>query len=115
MKFDWTEKYGLAGKYLHKSLPPLLIVTINTLVLIILDYASVAETYDSHSKYQIAVYLKTVIYTTLNIFIIPVLTLASSGKTLFEIISDNNWNFGKLLSELFIPASGEFFVILLLQ
>ena len=62
-----------------------------------------------------AVFLKTVIYTTLNIFVIPVLTLASGGKTFYEIISENNWNFGKLLSELFIPASGEFFVILLVQ
>ena len=51
----------------------------------------------------------------LNIFVIPVLTLASGGKTLFELFSDSNWNVPKLLSELFIPTSGEFFIYLLIQ
>ena len=43
LKFDWTDKYGTAGKYLKKSLPPLLVVTLNLVILIILDYAAVVE------------------------------------------------------------------------
>ena len=90
-------------------------ITINLSVLILLDYASVAESYDSHSKYQAAVFIKTVFYTILNVFVIPVLTLASGGRTLYELIESSNWNLAKLLGELFIPASGEFFIIILVQ
>ena len=74
LNLDWTKSYGSIGKYAHKFIPPLLVNIIN-----LLDYASVIESYDSHSKYQAAVYLKTVFYMTLNVFIIPVLTIASGG------------------------------------
>lgn len=81
-------------------------------MLIILDWASIFESYDSHSKYQAAVYQKTVIYMNLNIFVIPVLTLSSGGKTLWELFNGSNWNLAMLLSELFIPKVGEFFIYL---
>jgi hypothetical protein len=48
-------------------------------------------------------------------FIIPVLTLSSGGSTLFDLVTMNDFNIAKLLGELFIPKSGEFFVILLIQ
>jgi hypothetical protein len=51
----------------------------------------------------------------LNMFIIPVLTISSGGKTLYELFSVSKWNVALLLGELFIPKSGEFFVILLIQ
>lgn len=84
-------------------------------MLIILDWASIFESYDSHSKYQAAVYQKTVIYMNLNIFVIPVLTLSSGGKTLWELFNGSNWNLAMLLSELFIPKVGEFFIYLVVQ
>mmetsp|Transcript_9019 Transcript_9019/g.15260 ORF Transcript_9019/g.15260 Transcript_9019/m.15260 type:complete len:95 (+) Transcript_9019:725-1009(+) len=59
--------------------------------------------------------MKTVIYMNLNMFIIPVLTLSSGGSTLYELILANDFNLAKLIGELFIPKSGEFFVILLIQ
>ena len=46
-------------------------------------------------------------------FIIPVLTLTSGGKSIYELITTSNFNIAKLLSELFIPKSGEFFILLL--
>lgn len=51
----------------------------------------------------------------LNVFIIPVLTLSNGGATLYELFIQNNFNFAKILGELFIPKSGEFFIILLIQ
>ena len=51
----------------------------------------------------------------LNTFVIPVLTIASGGQTLYDLFASNDWNFAKLLGELFIPHSGEFFIILLIQ
>ena len=59
--------------------------------------------------------MKLVIYMNLNMFFIPVLTISSGGKTLYELFSANKWNVALLLGELFIPKSGEFFVILLIQ
>lgn len=61
------------------------------------------------------VYLKTVIYMIINLFVIPVLTLSNGGVTLYELFMSNNWNLPRLLGELFIPKSGEFFIILLVQ
>jgi hypothetical protein len=51
LKFDWTQEYGVFGKYLHKSGPPLMVLLINLAVICLLDYASVIESYDSHSQY----------------------------------------------------------------
>ena len=59
--------------------------------------------------------MKTVIYTNLNMFIIPVLTLSSGGATLYELFIASDFNLAKLLGELFIPKSGEFFILLLVQ
>jgi len=115
LKFDWTSNFGTMGLYLHKSFPPFCVLLINLAVIFLLDYACVIESYDSHSAYQMAVYFKTVIYMNLNMFIIPVLTLSSGGSTLYELFMANNFNLAKLLGELFIPKSGEFFIILLVQ
>ena len=115
LSFGWTQDFGRLGTYLHKSLPPLLILLINVTIIWLLDYASVIEAYDSHSQYQTTVYVKTVVYTTLNLFIIPVLTISNNGGTLYDLFMANNFNIAKLLSELFIPKSGEFFILLLVQ
>jgi hypothetical protein len=103
------------GPYLHKSFPPLIIICLNLTVITLLDYASVIEKYDSHSQYQAAVYMKTVIYMMFNMFIIPVLTLSSNGASLYELFTKSNFNVAQLLGELFIPKSGEFFILLLVQ
>ena len=83
-------------------------------VICLLDYTCVMESYDSHSSYQATVYIKTVIYMIINLFIIPVLTLSNGGITLYQLFETNNFNFPKLLGELFIPKSGEFFIIMLI-
>ena len=46
-------------------------------------------------------------------FVIPVLTLSAGGQTVYELLVTTT--FPQLLSELFIPKAGEFFVILLIQ
>ena len=48
-------------------------------------------------------------------FVIPVLTLSSEGATLYDLFISNDFNLARLLGELFIPKSGEFFIILLVQ
>jgi len=101
--------------YLRKSIPPLVILGINTSVIGLLGLVCVYEGYDSHSAFQAAVYTKTVFYTILNMFVIPVLTLSSEGASLYDLFISNDFNLARLLGELFIPKSGEFFIILLVQ
>jgi hypothetical protein len=93
----------------------MIVLIINVTIINILDYASVIESYDSHSQYQLNVYFKTVIYTMLNMFMIPVLTLSNGGTSIWNLITQNNFNIAKILGELFIPKSGEFFILLLVQ
>lgn len=81
--FKWTEKFGVLAPYLQKSMPTMILLLINVIVIQILDATCVIERYDAHSKYQGAVYTKCVIYMILNMFIIPVLTISSGGKTVY--------------------------------
>ena len=43
------------------------------------------------------------------------LTISNNGGTLYDLFMANNFNIAKLLGELFIPKSGEFFILLLVQ
>lgn len=71
---DWTDKIP-AGSFVRQNLPPLIIITINQILLQLIDIASLIESYETHSLYQKAVYMKSVIYLNLNMLIIPALTL----------------------------------------
>ena len=42
---------------------------------------SIVESYETHSLYQIAVYTKSVIYLSLNMLIIPALSLGESSSS----------------------------------
>ena len=48
-------------------------------------------------------------------FIIPVLTISGGSKTIYELLISTHWSVPRMLGELFIPKSGEFFIILLAQ
>ena len=114
LSFGWTQNMGVFGTLIHKSGPPMLILLINVAIISLLDFISVMESYDSHSMYQNNVYLKTVVYMSLNMFIIPVLT-TSGGASMYDLFINSNFNVAKILGELFIPKSGEFFALLLIQ
>ena len=114
LSFDWVNNFGSWGPILQKVLPPFVVIQINVVILYMLDYAAILEGHDSHSKYQVSGYVKYVIYMCLNLFAIPLLTISSGGKTIFELLKSSHWNFAILLSELFIPKSGEFFILLMI-
>ena len=48
-------------------------------------------------------------------FVIPVLTISGGSKTIYELVMSSEWSFPRMLGELFVPKSGEFFIILLVQ
>ena len=115
LQFGWANNFGWLSPYIYRTMPPTFVLLINALVLFILDYASVIEKYDSHSAYQAAVYIKTVIYMSLNMFVIPVLTISGGSRTIYELIVSTEWSFPRMLGELFVPKGGEFLIILLIE
>ena len=101
LNMDWTEKLP-AGKFIKKNLPPLIIITINQILLQLIDIVSLIESYETHSLYQKAVYMKSVIYLNLNMLIIPALTLTQNSNltdpklgqasSLWTFITQKNYN-----------------------
>lgn len=90
-EFEWVEDLP-AGAMLKAHAAPTIIIGINTLLLVIIDYSCLLEMYETHSLYQEAVYIKSFIYLILNMLVIPALTLNGSVST--DIQSQN-----KALSE----------------
>ena len=74
LDFDWVENLP-AGQVLKNHAAPTIIILINIVLLVIIDWTCVMEAYETHSLYQEAVYVKSFIYLILNMLIIPALTL----------------------------------------
>lgn len=49
--FKWTDSFGSFAPYLQRSMPTMIVLLINVIVIQILDFACVFECYDAHSKY----------------------------------------------------------------
>ena len=78
LEFDWVESLP-AGQVLKSHVAPTIIILINIVLLIIIDWTCVMEAYETHSLYQEAVYIKSFIYLVLNMLVIPALTLNSGA------------------------------------
>ena len=127
-EFDWAGDLP-GGSLIKIHAAPTAIILINIVLLLIIDWACILESYETHSLYQEAVYAKSVIYLILNMLVIPALTLNGSGsndmqeqtKTLTEesvslwsVMSMRGFNLSKLLSEFYMGENGMFFVSLIL-
>lgn len=113
--FDLTWADNLPyGAFMRSHIPPLVILSINQVLLLLIDIASIAESYETHSLYQLSVYTKSVIYLNLNMFVIPALTLTNS-EPLINIIFKKQFDITKLLGDFYIANSGVFFVSILIQ
>ena len=67
------------AEFLKNHAAPTIIILINLLLLIIIDWMCMLEIHETHSLYQEAVYTKSVIYLILNMLVIPALTLSNSA------------------------------------
>lgn len=94
-------------------MPPLVILGINLILLMLIDFASLIERYETHSLYQKAVYSRSVIYLTLNMLIIPALTLTNS-EPLINLVLKKQFDITQLLGDFYIANSGVFFVSILI-
>lgn len=111
--FDWVKNLPY-GDFWKQHVPPILILTINLLLLVLIDLMAVYEKHHANSDYQYSVYLKSVVYLCLNMLVIPAITLATS-QSVIDILWSRNMDWEKLLGNFYIANSGVFFVSILIQ
>lgn len=110
---DWIKDMPM-GEFMKQHVPPILILTINLLLLVLIDLMAVYEKHPANSDYQYSVYIKSVIYLCLNMLVIPAITLATS-QSVIDILWQRNLDLNKLLGNFYIANSGVFFVSILIQ
>ena len=79
--FEWINEDLPAGGVVRNHAAPTIIILINLVLLIIIDFVCILEAYETHSLYQEAMFSKSFVYLVLNMLIIPALTLSSSGAS----------------------------------
>ena len=110
LEFKWIP----FGYVLVRYIIPLLIIGINLLLIIVIDYICRFEKHYTHSNYQFAFFTKAFLYMLFNYLIIPSLTLSS--QSLYEIIKTNYKNILHLLSQISsIFDNSYFFISLIIQ
>ena len=118
--------YG--GSFIETNFPPLCVITINIALLYLIDFAALYEYHETHSLYQKSVLTKTLIYLTLNMIMIPALTLSNTSieldkkmtvntqvetaNSLWQFFKMKNFNFTEILGEIYVGDNGLFFVSL---
>jgi Calcium-dependent channel, 7TM region, putative phosphate len=89
--FNWTDfgknldRDSFLGSLLITLLPPLVIIFINNILLLMIDYSAYYEKRNTHSKYQFSIFNKAYVYLSLNMLIIPSVMLTSQSS-LIEVI-----------------------------
>ena len=110
---SWINESEIGG-YLRAYTPPILILIINNILENLIDYSSQLERHNTYSKTQYSIFNKATPYLILNMLIIPAITLATA-KSLYKIVAEKNWEFTRVMGDLYTPDSGVFFVTLLIQ
>ena len=81
-----------------------------------IDWTSKIERYLSHSIFQSAIYIKSVIYLGLNMMLVPSLSLSTHhSSSLWSCLITRKFDLLKLISDFYIGGNGMFFVSLVLQ
>lgn len=65
------------GPLISTFIPPLVIIFINNCLLFMFDYFAFWEKRISHSNYQFSIFNKAYIYLTLNMLVIPAVTMTA--------------------------------------
>ena len=91
---------------------PLLIIGINLILILVIDYICRFEKHYTHSNYQFALFTKSFIYMLFNYLLIPSLTL--SYEPLYDIIKTNYKNILHLLSQVSSVFDNSYFFITLI-
>jgi len=78
--FDLTD-WKIGADFLSHYLSPFVVIAINQLLLMLIDWSSLLECHETHSLYQRAIYIKSVVYLGLNMMVVPALSLNSEKSS----------------------------------
>ena len=113
LEFKWLKVIPF-GYILVTYIIPLLIIGINLMLIVAIDFICRFEKHFSHSNYQFSLFTKAFVYMLFNYLIIPSLTL--SYESLYDIIKTNYKNILHLLSQFSsIFDNSYFFITLIIQ
>ena len=98
LEFKWLKVIPF-GYILVTYIIPLLIIGINLLLIVSIDFICRFEKHFTHSNYQFSFFTKSFVYMLFNYLIIPSLTL--SYDSLYEIIKTNYKNCNSVIFLLF--------------
>lgn len=119
LEFDWVNQYP-GGALIRQHLPPAVIIIINQILIYFIDVMSLAESHVTHSQYHKSIYIKSVIYLTLNMLVIPALCLGEGNQnktvvSIWTLITTRQASITQWLSEFYLSNNGTFFVSLVIQ
>ncbi|CAD8053991.1 unnamed protein product [Paramecium sonneborni] len=125
LSFKWTILIpDPFGRIIKNNIPPIILISINQIILYFLDVITQAEKHERWSQYHISFFHKMFFYLILNVLVIPAFLLQSS-ETLFNITYngfniqlqkafDNQTNYGLYyITFLFYSGTGAFLVELI--
>lgn len=116
VEFTWTESIPHPfGEIVKISIPPLFVLLVNQVILLLIDYSAELEGHFSFSGYQISILEKGVFYMMLSVLIIPAFAIETSHSLYMMIAYDNDFDIKLLWHKSYLSASGQFFLLLLLE
>eukprot|EP01080_Neovahlkampfia_damariscottae_P006066 gene6066-10074_t len=104
---------GELGNLLFQYLPTLLVTILSSLFSTIVIFITNLAKYKTKSKYNRMIIFRMYSYLILGVFIVPTLTLSSVDGVVKYFSSADSFN--SMLSQLFVPSNGSFFINLILQ
>lgn len=103
----------VVGNSIVRYLPPLMVLLVNQILLLLIDYVASVEKHYSHSHYQESIFIKALIYLNINMLVVPAFSIRSA-ESMMLLIAEKNFNPKEILSDLYYSDSGFFFVTLII-
>ena len=111
---QWVNYIPLVGDSIAQYLPPLMVLAVNQILLVMIDIVALWERHHSHSHYQASIFTKSVIYLSINMILIPAVSMRST-ETVLVLLAEKGFSPKNLLSDLYYSDSGFFFITLIIQ
>lgn len=112
---SWAENFPSPIKNTVEAyLPSAFILLLNQILLVLIDISAYLEKNFSHTQTQLSILHRAVFYLTMNMMIIPTVTLATA-TSLINVLTNKEFLLADILGQMHLADSGAFFVNLLLQ
>lgn len=115
ISLSWTKSLPFGAGFMVKEfLPPLLVISINSVLIFFIHLLTGWENHNRFSSYQRSLLTRCFVYFIFNMLIVPGFA-AAAFSNLYELMGLGLGSFSLLCRQLFELETGNFFVILVLQ